>query len=123
MASQIHSKISSNSGVSGVLSCTCDTFVLPQIHYVPRAFRIITEPYNTWNQQNREVTAIVHGSSDPQRIGVVARSSKRIRDRVSFDDFASFVDHSTAAAIDLFSELTPGVELPSTSQPLLRDAG
>jgi hypothetical protein len=42
---------------------------------------------------------------------------------VSFDDFASFVDRSTAAAIDLFSELTPGVELPSTSQPLLRDAG
>jgi hypothetical protein len=69
------------------------------------------------------VTAIVHGSSDPQRIGVVARSSQRIRDRVSFDDFASFVDHSTAAAIDLFSELTPGVELPSTSQPLFRDAG
>jgi hypothetical protein len=78
---------------------------------------------DTWNQQNREVTAIVHGSSDPQRIGVVARSSQRIRDRVSFDDFASFVDRSTAAAIDLFSELTPGVELPSTAQPLLRDAG
>jgi hypothetical protein len=46
--------------------------------------------------ENREVTAIVHGSSDPERIGVVARRSQRIRDRVSFDDFASFVDHSTA---------------------------
>jgi hypothetical protein len=78
---------------------------------------------DTWNQQSREVTAIVHGSSDPQRIGVVARSSQRVRDRVSFDDFASFVDRSTAAAIDLNSELTQGVELPSTSQPLLRDAG
>jgi hypothetical protein len=81
---------------------------------------------DTWNQQSREVIAIVHGSSDPQRIGVVARSSQRIRDRVSFQDFASFVDRSIAAAIDLFGELTPVVELPPRSQgaePLLRDAG
>lgn len=71
----------------------------------------------------RSVVIMSGPSHSPQRIGVVARSSQRIRDRVSFDDFASFVDHSTAAAIDLFSELTPGVELPSTSQPLLRNAG
>ncbi len=78
---------------------------------------------DTWNQQSGEVTAVVHGSSDPQRIGVVARSSQRIRDRVGFEDFASFVDRTIAAAIDLFGELTPVVELPSTAQPLLRDAG
>jgi hypothetical protein len=78
---------------------------------------------DAWNQQNREVTAIVHGSSDPQRIGVVARSSQRFRDGVSFEDFASFVDRTIAAAIDLFSELTPVVELPSTAEPLVRDVG
>ena len=79
-----------------------------------------------WNQQGGDVVAIVHGSSDPQRIGVVARGSQRIRDRVSFEDFASFVDRAIAAAVDLFGELTPVVELPPPSQealPLLRDAG
>ena len=78
---------------------------------------------DAWNQQNREVTAIVHGSSDPQRIGVVARRSQRIREGVSFGDFASFVDHTIADAIDLFGQLTPAVELPPAAPPLLRDAG
>ncbi len=78
---------------------------------------------DTWNEQNREVTAIVHGSSDPQRIGVVARRSQWIREDVSFDDFASFVDHTIADAIDLFGQLNPVLELSPTTQPLLRDAG
>jgi hypothetical protein len=77
-----------------------------------------------WNRQDREVTAVVHGSSDPQRIGVVARRSQWIREGVSFEDFASLVDHIVADAIDFFAPLTPVVvELPSTAQPLLRDAG
>lgn len=78
---------------------------------------------DTWNEQNREVTAIVHGSSDPQRIGVCARGSLRIQDRISFEDFASFVDGTVAAAIDLFGELTPAAEMPSAAEPLVRDAG
>ena len=78
---------------------------------------------DTWNQQNREVTAIVHASSDPQRIGVVARSSQRIRDRVAFEDFATFVDRTIAAAIEFFGELPPFAECPSTAQPLVLDAG
>jgi hypothetical protein len=76
-----------------------------------------------WNRQNREVIAIVQGSSDPQRIGVVARRSQWIRESVAFDDFASFVDHTIADAIDLFGQLGAVEELPSTAQPLLRDAG
>jgi len=80
----------------------------------------ITHFANTWNQRNREVTAIVHRStSDPQRIGVSARRSQWIREGISFDDFASFVDRTIAAAIDLFGELTPVVELPSRSHSLL----
>jgi hypothetical protein len=78
---------------------------------------------DTWNEQDREVIAIVHGSSDPQRIGVVARRSQSIRKGVSFEDFASFVDAVIADAIDLFGQLDPVVELPSTAQPLVRDAG
>jgi hypothetical protein len=78
---------------------------------------------DTWNQQDREVIAIVHGSSDPQRIGVLARRSQWIRKGVSFEDFASFADAVIADAIDLFGQLAPVVELPSTAQPLLRDAG
>ncbi|MFW3113137.1 hypothetical protein MHAE_05112 [Mycobacterium haemophilum DSM 44634] len=76
---------------------------------------------DAWNQHNREVTAIVHGSSDPQRIGVDARSSQRIRARIRFEDFASFLDRALVAAVDLFAVLAVG-ELPSTAQPPLRDA-
>jgi hypothetical protein len=78
---------------------------------------------DSWNQQNHEVTAIVHASADPQRIGVVARRSQWIRARVSFEDFASLVYRAIADAIDLFAQLTPVIELPPTAQPLLRDAG
>jgi hypothetical protein len=78
---------------------------------------------DTWNQQNREVTAIVHTSSDPQRIGVVARRSQWIRAGVSFEDFASIVDRIIADAIDLFAQLNPVIELPPAAQPLLCDAG
>ncbi len=82
----------------------------------------LTHFADTWNQQNRHVTAIVHGSSDPQRIGVVARRSQWIRKSFSFEDFASFVDRTIADATDLFDELSPVVELPSRALPLLRDA-
>lgn len=81
---------------------------------------------DTWNQPSREITAIVHGSSDPQRIGVVARGSLRIRDRVIFEEFASYVDDAINSAIDLFGELTRVTslhQLPSEGQPLLLDAG
>ncbi len=78
---------------------------------------------DTWNRQDHQVTAVVHGSCDPQRIGVVARRSQWIRESVSFEDFASFVDRAIADAIDFFVELSPVVELPSKGQPLLRDAG
>jgi hypothetical protein len=76
-----------------------------------------------WNQHRPEVTAIVHGSSDPQRIGVFARGSQRIRDRIPFDEFACYVDRAIAAAIDFFTGLAPVDELTSTAQPLVQDAG
>lgn len=76
---------------------------------------------DTWNQQNRDVTAIVHGSSDPQRIGVTAEQSRWIGEHVTFADFAAFADRATSAASDLFQRLTAAAELPSP--PLLRNAG
>jgi hypothetical protein len=78
---------------------------------------------DTWNQHHREVIVTVRGSSDPQRVGVVARSSRRVREPVEFDDFATYVDHSIAAAIEFFAELSSVAELPSTPQPAVRDAG
>jgi hypothetical protein len=99
------------------------------IRVAPACFYPVTDrPWlmhfaDTWNQQNREVTAIVHASSDPQRIGVAARRSQWIRAGVSFEDFASFVDRVIADAIDLFAQLNPVIELPPTAQPLLCDAG
>ena len=89
-----------------------------------RSFPVTDRPWlthyaDTWNLQNRGVTAIVHGCSDSERIGVSARRSQWIREDISFEDFASFVDRTIAAAIDLFGELTPVVELPSTAHSLL----
>ncbi len=83
----------------------------------------LTQFADTWNAQDREVVAIVHGSSDPQRIGVVARRSQWIRKGVSFEEFASFVDAAIADAIDLFGQLAPEVELPPTGHRMLLDAG
>ncbi len=83
----------------------------------------LTQFADAWNKRGREVSAIVHGTSNPQRIGVLARRSQWVREGISFEDFASFVDRTIAAAIDLFAELTPVVELPLRAQSLqLRDA-
>jgi hypothetical protein len=82
----------------------------------------LTRFADAWNQQNRGVTAIVHGTSNPQRIGVLARRSQWVREGIAFEDFAAVADRTIAAAIDLFEGLTPVVELPLRAQPLLRDA-
>lgn len=92
--------------------------------YFPAADRPwLTYFADRWNGQERLVTAIVHASSDPLRLGVVARKSQWIRKNVSFDDFASFVDRTIADATELFAELGPVVEVPSHQPPLLRHAG
>ena len=83
----------------------------------------LTHLADTWNRRNREVTAVVHGSSDPQRIGVFARHSQSIRGRVAFEDFATFVDRTIASAIEFFGELTPVADQPATAHPLVLDAG
>ena len=83
----------------------------------------LVELADAWNQRNREVTVIVHGSSDPRRIGVFARSSRRIPDRIPFEEFACHVDRAIAAAIDFFTAVAPDVELTSTVRPLVRDVG
>lgn len=82
----------------------------------------LTHLADSWNRLDREVTAIVHNSSDPQRIGVLARRSQWLRDGIGFEDFARFVDNTIAAAIELFGELAPLVEW-RPAQPSLRDAG
>lgn len=76
-----------------------------------------------WNEHNDDVVVTVRGSSDPQRVGVVARSSRKARGPVDFDDFATFVDHTIAAAIEFFAELDPGTDCPVTAEPLVLDAG
>jgi hypothetical protein len=91
------------------------------------SFRAADRPWltrlaDTWNQQNRKVTAILHGCFDPRRVGLVARRSRWIQESISFEEFASFVNRTIAEAVDLFAEATAVVELPSTAQPLLRDA-
>lgn len=92
--------------------------------YFPAADRPwVTHFCDRWNGLDRQVTAIVHGSSDPQRIGVMARKSQWIRNDVRFNEFAAFVDETIADAIELFEELNPPVELPPIERPLLRDAG
>ena len=83
----------------------------------------LAELADSWNQQHGDGVVTVHGSSDPQRVGVVARSSRKIREPIAFDDFATYIDHTIAAAIEFFAGLTSVAECPSTEQPLLLDAG
>jgi hypothetical protein len=85
--------------------------------------RWLTQLADTWNRRNRGVTAIVHGSSAPQRIGISATRSQWIRDDISLEDFACFIDSTIAAAIDLFAELTTVVELPPAAPSSLREVG
>ena len=62
-------------------------------------------------------------TSNPQRIGVLARRSQWIREGIASEDFACFVDRTVTVAVDLFSELNPVVELPSRVHSFpLRDA-
>jgi hypothetical protein len=57
------------------------------------------------------VEAVVHDSSDPSRIGVVAENSCPIADGADVDDFADFADQTIRSAIKLFAELTPAAHL------------
>ncbi|VBA55255.1 hypothetical protein LAUMK142_05028 [Mycobacterium pseudokansasii] len=76
-----------------------------------------------WNTRNHALTAIMHGSSDPQRVGVTACNSQWIPGLVRFNEFADTVDRALDAAVDLFGELTPVAGLPQPTAPLLLDAG
>jgi hypothetical protein len=92
--------------------------------FIPVADRPwLTHFADTWNRRDRVVTALLHISSNPQRIGIVARRSQWIREGISSGNFASFVDGTIKAAIDLFAEMDRVVEVPSTAQPVMRDAG
>lgn len=84
----------------------------------------LTRFADTWNRRNRQFTVLLHdASADSQRIGVSARKSQWISEVASFEDFAAFADRTIAAAIDLFAELTPVVELPARELRVLRNAG
>lgn len=83
----------------------------------------LTRFADAWNQKISEVTMIVHGCSNPKRVGVSARRTRWIREDMSFEEFASFADRTIAVAIALFADLAPVAELPSPTKPLLRNAG
>jgi hypothetical protein len=77
---------------------------------------------DTWNRRNRGITAIVHGTADSEHVGISARRSQWIREDISPEDFASYIDRTIAAAIDLFGQLAR-VQSPAPTQPLLRGVG
>ncbi|BAX94523.1 YbjN domain-containing protein [Mycobacterium shigaense] len=83
----------------------------------------LAELADSWNRHNRDLVVTVRRSSDPKRIGVLARSTRRVRGQVDFDEFATFVDHGIAAAIEFFAELAPISEMPPTAPPMVLDAG
>lgn len=112
----VHLEISPGQGDVVVIRVTPTTF-FPSSERA-RLARFAEE----WNRRDRAVTAVVHDSSDPRRIGVAARRSQSIPDGVCFEGFASFADGTIADAIDFFGQLTPTGELPALAPPLLRDA-
>lgn len=100
------------------------TIRITPVSFFPAADRSrLNRLADAWNLRGREVTAIVHGSSDPQRVGIAALRSQPIRDGITFEEFGHFVDRVIGAAIELFAGLTPIVALASITTPLLQDAG
>jgi len=87
--------------------------VTPECFFPASDRPLLTHFADRWNKQAREVTAVVHESTDPQRVGIVAlrwqwiRSGFNGQDVHTFEDFTAFVDSGIAAAIEFFSELTP----------------
>jgi hypothetical protein len=77
---------------------------------------------DAWNRHNHDVIVTVRGSSDPHRVGVVARNSWKIREPITFDAFATSIDHTIAAAIEFFAGLGSVAECAPPA-PLLLDAG
>ncbi|KZS63551.1 hypothetical protein [Mycobacterium ostraviense] len=93
-------------------------------YFFPAADRArLAQFADLWNARNHAVTAIVHGSSDPQRVGVTACNSQWIPGPVWFNEFADNVDRALDAAVDLFGQLSPVAGLPQPTAPLLLDAG
>lgn len=97
--------------------------VTPACFFPAADYAWLVQFADTWNKENRDITAIVHGSSDPRRIGVEAQQCRWFTEEVSFEDFAQFVDRTITAAIDLFSGLAPVPKLPSITRDLVLDAG
>lgn len=98
--------------------------VTPACCFHPAERPWLTNFADAWNLCNRELTVLLHDApADAQRIGVSARKSQWIADGTTFEDFAAFADRTIAAAVDLFAELTPVVELPSQAHRVLRNAG
>lgn len=79
----------------------------------------------SWNQDNPAARVVVHESTDPTRVGVVAESSHPVCGGMSADDFATRVDQTIHSAIRFFGELTPAVEVPGAAarEKLVLDAG
>ena len=77
----------------------------------------IRELADRWNAGNPAAEAVVHGSSDPALVGVLARG------RIQACDLPALTEHvgaAVAAAADLFGQVTA---LPAAQAPVLRDAG
>lgn len=78
----------------------------------------LTRLADTWNLRSGVVSAVVHDSTNPHRIGVSARRSRWIPEEFPFEDFATFVDRTIEAAVDLFARASVGVGAEATAESL-----
>ncbi|GFG66242.1 hypothetical protein MKUB_37320 [Mycobacterium kubicae] len=102
-------------GIPGPHSDTLTLRATPASFYPVADAGTLSNRVAEWNKHNGELAAVVHGSSDPQRIGVTVSASHWVGERVRFEDFGEFVDRALGAAVELFSGLAPSDELPTQS--------
>jgi hypothetical protein len=103
-----------------------DTFTIKVFpgYFFPVAQRDrLTRLADRCNRHSRWAKAIVHESSDPNRVGVLAENSYPIARNIHFEEFASLVDHTIGSAINLFGELACVAPSPRTPEAWLPDAG
>ena len=111
---RLHVHLESSRGDGNIVTIR----VTPGYFFPARERARLLEFADRWNHNDQRAKALVHESTDPNRIGLDAENSCPGHD-IKFEDFADFADETIRSAVDLFSAISPG---PSSQQSWLPDA-
>lgn len=94
--------------------------IAPDRYYPATARGLLADAAARWNAAEPGAEVVIHGSSDPSRVGV---SVHDCTGPVDVAGLSAFVDHAIAGAIELFAGMRRAAEPMEQDGPRLRDAG